>query len=54
MQFLLTRSGYIAGVALAGVGHGHDSAVCNENAGNLLSAHCSINWRLMLASPMVL
>jgi hypothetical protein len=46
--------GYIAGVALAGVRDGMDNSICNQDAGNLLSSQCSLNWRLMLASPMVL
>lgn len=49
--------GYIAGVVLAGVGNGDDKTVCfhgpNKSPGNL-SFRCSLNWRLMLASPMIL
>ncbi|KAH7112931.1 hypothetical protein B0J11DRAFT_183760 [Dendryphion nanum] len=46
--------GYIAGVVLANVGHGSNGAICNKELGNLLSPKCSMNWRLMLASPMIL
>lgn len=46
--------GYIAGVVLAGVREGANKDICNAEAGNLLSAQCSLNWRLMLASPMIL
>jgi hypothetical protein len=43
--------GYIAGVVLAGV---RDRSACSKDAGNLLTSQCSLNWRLMLASPMIL
>lgn len=46
--------GYIAGVVLAGVRDGMNTDICNAKAQNLLSSQCSLNWRLMLASPMVL
>lgn len=53
--------GYIAGVVLAGVGKGNDSSICitdttrpNYSRVRLLSSECSLNWRLMLASPMIL
>ncbi|KAF9732672.1 hypothetical protein PMIN06_002873 [Paraphaeosphaeria minitans] len=46
--------GYIAGVALAGVRDGSNANICNAAANNLLSSQCSLNWRLMLASPMIL
>ncbi|KAF2108423.1 hypothetical protein BDV96DRAFT_587778 [Lophiotrema nucula] len=46
--------GYIAGVVLAGVRNGSNDSICNHQAGNLLFYDCSLNWRLMLASPMVL
>ncbi|KAF2265060.1 hypothetical protein CC78DRAFT_532691 [Lojkania enalia] len=46
--------GYIAGVVLAGVRDGNRPDICNKAAGNLLSSQCSLNWRLMLASPMIL
>lgn len=48
--------GYIAGVAFAGINDGANRTICPEdgNATLLLSARCSLNWRLMLASPMVL
>ena len=51
--------GYIAGVVLAGVGKGNDSSICitdttrpNYSRVRLLSSECSLNWRLMLASPV--
>lgn len=46
--------GYIAGVVLAGVRDGSRSDICDEKFGNLLTSRCSLNWRLMLASPMIL
>ncbi|KAF2634027.1 hypothetical protein P280DRAFT_554874 [Massarina eburnea CBS 473.64] len=46
--------GYIAGVVLADVRDGMDPEICNLAANNLLSSRCSLNWRLMLASPMIL
>ncbi|KAF2655619.1 hypothetical protein K491DRAFT_412594 [Lophiostoma macrostomum CBS 122681] len=46
--------GYIAGVVLAGVRDGSDHSICDASFGNLLSSRCSLNWRLMLASPMIL
>ncbi|KAF2797483.1 hypothetical protein K505DRAFT_235427 [Melanomma pulvis-pyrius CBS 109.77] len=47
--------GYIAGVVLAGVRDGQDPNICNATPlNNLLTARCSLNWRLMLASPMIL
>ena len=48
--------GYIAGVIFRNV-LGGDSALCtdpNTPQNILLSTHCSLNWRLMLASPMIL
>ena len=47
--------GYIAGVIFRDVLQG-DSATCDPQASRevLLSVQCSLNWRLMLASPMVL
>ena len=48
--------GYIAGVIFRNVLDG-DSSICTnpQTPQNiLLSTHCSLNWRLMLASPMVL
>lgn len=48
--------GYIAGVIFRNVLDG-DSAQCtdpNTSQDILLSTRCSLNWRLMLASPMVL
>lgn len=48
--------GYIAGVIFRGVLDG-DSALCTNPTtpqNILLSTQCSLNWRLMLASPMVL
>lgn len=44
--------GYISGVVLANVGEGSNADICNKAEGNLLSAKCSLNWRLMLASPV--
>jgi hypothetical protein len=44
--------GYIAGVVLAGVRDGHDENLCSAKLDNLLTAKCSLNWRLMLASPV--
>jgi hypothetical protein len=51
--------GYIAGVVLAGAGSGNDSSICvtdptkpNYSRVRLLSSKCSLNWRLMLASPV--
>jgi hypothetical protein len=44
--------GYIAGVVLAGVRDGQDQNVCSVEIGNLLTTKCSLNWRLMLASPV--
>ena len=44
--------GYIAGVVLAGVGDGQDRKLCSAELKNLLTADCSRNWRLMLASPV--
>ncbi|PVI05411.1 hypothetical protein DM02DRAFT_725112 [Periconia macrospinosa] len=46
--------GYIAGVALAGVQDGANRDICDKKFNNLLTSRCSMNWRLMLASPMVL
>ncbi|KAF2492702.1 putative MFS myo-inositol transporter [Lophium mytilinum] len=53
--------GYIAGVVLAGVRDGNNPEICIVDPSNpkydrsmLLTAQCSLNWRLMLASPMVL
>lgn len=43
--------GYIAGVALANAGN---RPSCDTSPGNGLSYDCSLNWRLMLASPMIL
>ncbi|KAI4185302.1 MAG: hypothetical protein L6R41_004216 [Letrouitia leprolyta] len=47
--------GYIAGVIFRSVLDG-DSSVCSTSQPEsvLLSVRCSLNWRLMLASPMVL
>ncbi|KAK3215883.1 hypothetical protein GRF29_8g1427028 [Pseudopithomyces chartarum] len=45
--------GYISGVALANVGD-RNTSQCSVEAGNLLSFRCSLNWRLMLASPTIL
>ncbi|KAF2175792.1 MFS sugar transporter [Zopfia rhizophila CBS 207.26] len=48
--------GLITGVVLAGVREGSNPNICGNNSGsaNLLSSKCSLNWRLMLASPMIL
>ena len=52
--------GYIAGVIFRNVLNGDSSTCTNYNAipaptkELLLSVQCSLNWRLMLASPMVL
>ncbi|KAF2014555.1 hypothetical protein BU24DRAFT_371260 [Aaosphaeria arxii CBS 175.79] len=46
--------GYIAGVALADVRDGMNKEICGEGSKILLSSRCSLNWRLMLASPMIL
>lgn len=48
--------GYIAGVAFAGVRDGANPDICPADGPSelLLSSRCSLNWRLMLASPMVL
>lgn len=47
--------GYVAGVVFRDVLQG-DSSTCNneQTQQTLLSVECSLNWRLMLASPMVL
>ena len=47
--------GYIAGVIFRDVLQG-DSAICDPRSSRetLLSVQCSLNWRLMLASPMLL
>ncbi|KAL9002523.1 MAG: hypothetical protein Q9188_004546 [Gyalolechia gomerana] len=47
--------GYIAGVVFRSVLEGDSSACSNSQPESiLLSVRCSLNWRLMLASPMVL
>ncbi len=49
--------GYIAGVVFRGVLSGDSTTCTNYNANpppDLLGLECSLNWRLMLASPMVL
>ncbi|KAI4164537.1 MAG: hypothetical protein LQ342_001850 [Letrouitia transgressa] len=47
--------GYIAGVVFRSAAGG-DSPFCEQNEAphRLLSTRCSLNWRLMLASPMIL
>ena len=48
--------GYVAGVVFRNVLQG-DSSTCDplgQTQQRLLSVECSLNWRLMLASPMVL
>ena len=47
--------GYVAGVVFRNVLQG-DSSMCKseQTQQRLLSVECSLNWRLMLASPMVL
>lgn len=48
--------GYIAGVAFAGIRDGGDRSICDPKGDRsvLLSPRCSLNWRIILASPMVL
>ncbi|CUS11763.1 unnamed protein product [Tuber aestivum] len=46
--------GLVMGVALFDVGDGTNQTLCSEKLGNLLIHDCSINWRLMIASPMFL
>ncbi|KAF2715807.1 hypothetical protein K504DRAFT_478840 [Pleomassaria siparia CBS 279.74] len=46
--------GYIAGVVLAGVADSGNPTLCGPKSSLLLTARCSLNWRLMLASPMIL
>ncbi|KAF2834977.1 sugar transporter family protein [Patellaria atrata CBS 101060] len=48
--------GYISGVVLRNVNSGNEGT-CDQDRSSpdhLLSSYCSLNWRLMLASPMVL
>lgn len=46
--------GSVAGVALQRVGDASDTDICNLNDSHqLLSQACSLNWRLMLATPFV-
>nr|BBI16191.1 hypothetical polyol transporter [Ramalina conduplicans] len=48
--------GYVAGVVFHDVLQGDDPSKCGsgQSQQTLLSFECSLNWRLMLASPMVL
>lgn len=48
--------GYIAGVIFRNVLEGDSKTTCGTGSSRetLLSVRCSLNWRLMLASPMVL